>query len=34
MKLDTETEITHNELVLFRLAIALHGENPNDWIRK
>lgn len=34
MKLDTETEITHNELVLFRLAIALHGENPNDWIQK
>jgi hypothetical protein len=34
MKLDTEIEITHNELVIFRLALALHGDNPKDWLQK
>lgn len=32
MKLDTDTEITHNELVLFKLAISLHGNDPKDWL--
>jgi hypothetical protein len=31
MKLDSDVEVTHNELVMFKLAIALHGDNPNDW---
>lgn len=34
MKLDAEIEITDNELVLFRLALALHGNNPKDWMQK
>lgn len=34
MKLDTDIEITHNELVIFRLALALHGDNPADWLEK
>lgn len=31
MKLDSDVAITHNELVMFKLAIALHGDNPKDW---
>jgi hypothetical protein len=34
MKLDTDTEITHNELVIFRLALTLHGDDPKDWLQK
>ena len=34
MKLDSDVEIDHNELVLFRLAIALHGDDPKDWLQK
>ncbi len=34
MKLDSDVEIEHNELVIFRLAIALHGDDPKDWLQK
>jgi len=31
MKLDSDVKITHNELVIFKLAISLHGDDPKDW---
>lgn len=34
MKLHARQTITHNDLVLFRLAIALHGDDPKDWLVK
>lgn len=34
MKLDSDIEIDHNELVIFRLAIALHGDDPKNWLQK
>jgi hypothetical protein len=34
MKLDSDVELTHNELVMFKLAIALHGDDPKDWLQR
>lgn len=33
VKLDSDVEISHNELVMFKLAIALHGDDPKDWLK-
>jgi hypothetical protein len=33
MKLDQEVKISQTELIFFKLAIALHGDNPQDWLQ-
>lgn len=33
MKLDQDVQISQTELILFKLAIALHGDDPKDWLQ-